>query len=499
MKKATLGILAGIGIGLVLIGLIFGILFFNWKNKENQFSANPIETVTESEKESETESDRITETESETMESTQTENTENADSEATEIVENPDNVNPNKPEVNPAPIVTPTVPEYPYYIKVNRQMNCITIYSKDANGNYTIPVKAMVCSVGKEVGDTPTGVYQTKEKYVWRKLFGGTYGHYTTRIVGHILFHSVPYSLASNDSLLTEEYNKLGEAASAGCIRLSVQDAKWIYDNCGIGTTVEIYDSPEVGPLGKPSSLKIDAASSYKGWDPTDPHASNPWKTVKPVIAGVKNQTFERCEKADYTSYVTATDSWGNKLNVNVSGQVDLRKPGNYTVTYSVVDALGNTAQATANIIVQDLSAPDITQNQKIVIYDSSTDIEAIIRNALSVKDNGETMDNSVLVLDVLPLTEAMSRKAYDVVLCTATAADAYGNTSTVSITVHYENEEVPGTDAPGTETPGTETPNAETPNTGMPETEMSDFKIPYVTAMQADGNGGIRKTYNYN
>ena len=33
-----------------------------------------------------------------------------------------------------------------YYIKVNRAANTVTVYTKDANGNYTVPVKSMVCS-----------------------------------------------------------------------------------------------------------------------------------------------------------------------------------------------------------------------------------------------------------------------------------------------------------------------------------------------------------------
>ena len=38
---------------------------------------------------------------------------------------------------------------YPYWIKVNYTANTVTIYKKDDSGNYTIPVKAMVCSTGR--------------------------------------------------------------------------------------------------------------------------------------------------------------------------------------------------------------------------------------------------------------------------------------------------------------------------------------------------------------
>ena len=165
----------------------------------------------------------------------------------------------------------------PYLIRVNRQQNIVTVYSKDANGDYTVPYKAMACSVGLD-GKTPTGTYNTTDKYTWRLLSGNVYGQYATRITGHILFHSVPYFTKDKSDLEYEEFNKLGQAASLGCIRLTVEDAKWIYDNCPKGTTVVIYDSAEAEPLTPPTPVRIDTNDSRRGWDPTDPDEDNPWK-----------------------------------------------------------------------------------------------------------------------------------------------------------------------------------------------------------------------------
>lgn len=169
-----------------------------------------------------------------------------------------------------------TTAKWPYYIKVNRQANCVTIYTLDTEGNYTVPIKAMTCSVGTD-NRTPLGISKISDKYVWRLLFGDTYGHYSVRFNGHILFHSVPYTSPNNYSLKEGQFNLLGEPASQGCIRLCVEDAKWIYDNCAKGTIVEVYDSEDPGPLGKPEMPKIDENSPFKGWDPTDPHPDNPW------------------------------------------------------------------------------------------------------------------------------------------------------------------------------------------------------------------------------
>ena len=164
----------------------------------------------------------------------------------------------------------------PYYIKINRQQNVITVYEKDETGEYTIPIKAILCSTGL-YNATPKGVFHLSNKYIWRELNGGVYGQYASRITGGVLFHSVPYASKNKSTLYWDKYNKLGQQASMGCVRLTVEDAKWIYDNCPSGTAVEVYDSENPGPLGKPETLKLDKDNANKGWDPTDPDEKNPW------------------------------------------------------------------------------------------------------------------------------------------------------------------------------------------------------------------------------
>lgn len=180
------------------------------------------------------------------------------------------------PEVISIPELTKGI----YYIKVNNLMNTVTIYIKDEDGNYTIPVKAMICSTGE---DTPQNCTYTLsgKKWPWKLLFGNVYGQYTTHINMNILFHSVPYQKESNDTLEYWEYDKLGTTCSLGCVRLTVEDAKWIYDNCLQGSIVEFYSSEDPGPLGKPTIELISEYTEYRNWDPSDPDENNPWKNTK--------------------------------------------------------------------------------------------------------------------------------------------------------------------------------------------------------------------------
>ena len=164
-----------------------------------------------------------------------------------------------------------------YYIKVNYGAQVVNIYTKDSKGNYTVPVKAMVCSTGI---NTPTsGVYTIGYRWEWLRMIGDVYGHYVTQICGDILFHSVPYLEKGNHSSLEWwAYDQLGTKASLGCVRLTTKDALWIYKNISYGTKVEFYSSSNPGPLGKPSAMKIsNAPNNVKGWDPTDPDSRNPW------------------------------------------------------------------------------------------------------------------------------------------------------------------------------------------------------------------------------
>ena len=155
-----------------------------------------------------------------------------------------------------------------YYITVNRAKCQVMVYAKSETGKYDIPVKTFVCSVGLPSTPTPTGTYTTPAKYRWHTLMGPSYGQYCTRIVGGVLFHSVAGSNMTSHNLSAANYNMLGQPASHGCVRLCVRDAKWIYDNCALGTTVTISDTAAM-QFDKPTSIKIPASQD---WDPTDPN-----------------------------------------------------------------------------------------------------------------------------------------------------------------------------------------------------------------------------------
>ena len=189
----------------------------------------------------------------------------------------------------------------PYMIAINRAANTLTVLTLDADNNYTQPYMAMVCATGTY---TPLGYFHTPERYRWAALFQDVFGQYATRIDGDILFHSVPYLSEHENDLEYQEFNKQGSAASLGCVRLQVCDAKWIYDNCPLGTPVVFYDDADhPGPMGKPGTIALDenddnpSSATFRGFDPTDPSEANPWKETFRTGTAIRSDEAEKALK----------------------------------------------------------------------------------------------------------------------------------------------------------------------------------------------------------
>lgn len=101
-------------------------------------------------------------------------------------------------------------------------------------------IKTMICSTGLDDSPTPAGEYKTDGR--GSSFFSTKYqegGYYWIRFMGDYLFHSVPFDESEN--IIPAEAKKLGEKASHGCIRLSLEDAKWLYETIPQwGTSVTI-------------------------------------------------------------------------------------------------------------------------------------------------------------------------------------------------------------------------------------------------------------------
>lgn len=122
-----------------------------------------------------------------------------------------------------------------YAILVDTGRHVLSVYS-GYHGNWD--------RIGRwAVGDgyytaTPRGSFRIYGKTLH---FGEEHGYscwYTSMFYGSFYLHSVtcyPYTFTPDSA------NQTGRAVSHGCVRMDINNAKWIYDNCPIGTRVYVF------------------------------------------------------------------------------------------------------------------------------------------------------------------------------------------------------------------------------------------------------------------
>ena len=92
------------------------------------------------------------------------------------------------------------------------------------------------CAPGKASTPTVSGTFTVQGKGYYFDS-GSARCYWYTQFYGNYLFHSVLYS-KYNGSLMD---GRVGVPLSHGCVRLQIDNAKWIYDNIPRGTKVVIY------------------------------------------------------------------------------------------------------------------------------------------------------------------------------------------------------------------------------------------------------------------
>ncbi|MBQ3270567.1 MAG: peptidoglycan-binding protein [Clostridia bacterium] len=128
----------------------------------------------------------------------------------------------------------------PYRVEVSLSDQVVTIYSLTDRGDYEA-VRSFPCSTGLH-DSTPRGIFLDGcpvNRWHYFKKFN-CWAQYSFDIEGDIMFHSVLYREQDESTLRTGSVYALGSPASHGCIRLTVEDAKWLFEHCEAGSLVII-------------------------------------------------------------------------------------------------------------------------------------------------------------------------------------------------------------------------------------------------------------------
>ena len=120
-----------------------------------------------------------------------------------------------------------------WLLLVNNRACRVGVY-QGARGSWR-QVAYWVCSPGKPSTPTVRGEFTVTGR-------GYSFGHgytcyYYTQFYGDYLFHSILY----NQGTFKVQDGRLGQQLSHGCVRLDINNAKWIYQNIPNGTKVVSY------------------------------------------------------------------------------------------------------------------------------------------------------------------------------------------------------------------------------------------------------------------
>lgn len=152
--------------------------------------------------------------------------------------------------------------------------------------------------------------------------------------------------------------------------------------------------------------------------------------TIKPLILGVKNQSINLNASFNPKSGVTAKDNIDGMItqNIRISGSVNVKKVGVYTLTYKISDNSGNTTTVIRKITVKDNIKPTISgAKSKTIKYKSSFNPKA----GVSAKDNVDgTLTKSIKV------TGSVNTKRKGVYPLSYSVKDKAGNSTSVKIKI---------------------------------------------------------------
>ena len=122
----------------------------------------------------------------------------------------------------------------PFLMLVNRSTHKVGIY-QGWQGNWNC-IQYWDCSDGAPSTPTVEGTFRVGSRG-HHFYSGSSICYWYTQFYGNYLFHSVLYNRYTGS--LAD--GRLGMALSHGCVRLDINNAKWIYDTIPTGTTVVVY------------------------------------------------------------------------------------------------------------------------------------------------------------------------------------------------------------------------------------------------------------------
>ncbi len=236
-----------------------------------------------------------------------------------------------------------------YYILLDLNNQICTVFEKDDAGSYTKVARRFIVTTGRTKLDpedpedkgtpTPSGIWKIggRERFGEFAEFRGTFARYWVQIVGSIFFHSIMFDRENPNTLQSSAYRSLGNNISHGCVRLYVEDAKWLYYNAAPGTTINVSDREKSNPELKKKLKYSMPFNEYKALQANyydEPELPNPkaWvifnnaqirsgmgSTGKTIMKLNLNDEVEVLQIGDPWCKVTFGKKWGYVLTSQIT------------------------------------------------------------------------------------------------------------------------------------------------------------------------------------
>lgn len=242
------------------------------------------------------------------------------------------------------------VSEHPYFIYVEKGSHCLTVFTKDIHGFYTVEVAKWPTGTGSTPSMTPTGTFAIGNKERWHRWPSGNYSPYATRYYDHdyyggLFIHAAVYNGRSFSEPFGNSLRGIGYNATSGCLRTTVQCAYFVYNYCESGTLLRIVNGSPLGTAHSGFSFNSQCFDpAVTGTGVTLPTtvllAEMSFEQERYTVAAGDSVTLSPSfypEDSAYTSCIW-TSSDESVASVDGGGTVTGIKPGTarITATYSV-------------------------------------------------------------------------------------------------------------------------------------------------------------------
>lgn len=188
-------------------------------------------------------------------------------------------------------------------------------------------------------------------RFTWKNTEDSNYYRYYTDFGNGFTFHSSRYKEQHNkNSLIADDYNCIGSVTDSSGVILTIEDAKWIYENCSSDSYITVVNKDS---QVKPDTFKIP---NNMTWDPTEISNESPWcqSTIKvlecPEIVEIEVGESVNALKRS----IKATDDKGADITAYTMffGHYNTDTPGNYKIMVQIADIYGNVLTDTISLIV---------------------------------------------------------------------------------------------------------------------------------------------------